>query len=110
MDWAYAAADVIASRAGAMSIAELSLVGKPTILVPSPFVAEDHQTRNALSLSERGGAILLQDQHVRADLGNTLRSLLDDDEASEQMKQALQHIARPEAASRVVDAVELLIK
>lgn len=110
MDWAYAVADVIASRAGAMSIAELSLVGKPTILVPSPFVAEDHQTRNALSLSERGGAILLQDQHVRADLGNTVRSLLDDDKACEKMKQALRHSARPEAASRVVDAVELLIK
>ena len=57
MDLAYQAADLIASRAGAMSIAELALVGKPAILVPSPHVAEDHQTHNARSLTELGGAV-----------------------------------------------------
>ena len=54
MDYAYAAADIIVSRAGAGTISELCLVGKPVILVPSPNVAEDHQTRNALALSEKG--------------------------------------------------------
>ncbi len=109
MDWAYAAADVIASRAGAMSIAELSLVGKPTILVPSPMVAEDHQTRNALSLSERGGAILLKDSQVVLTLGETLKSLLNDPATCDRMAQAIQQAARPDAASQVVDAVEALI-
>ena len=110
MDWAYAAADVIASRAGAMSIAELSLVGKPTILVPSPFVAEDHQTRNAESLSERGGAILLKDQHVEERLGGALKSLLEDTEKSQLMAKSIQQSARPDAAARVVDAIESLIE
>ena len=110
VDWAYAAADVIASRAGAMSIAELSLVGKPTILVPSPHVAEDHQTRNALSLSERGGAILLKDQQVVLGLGDALKSLLGDPETCAQMAHAIQQAARPDAASHVVDVVESLIQ
>ncbi|MDC1360381.1 UDP-N-acetylglucosamine--N-acetylmuramyl-(pentapeptide) pyrophosphoryl-undecaprenol N-acetylglucosamine transferase [Flavobacteriales bacterium] len=110
MDWAYAAADVIASRAGAMSIAELALVGKPTILVPSPFVAEDHQTRNAESLSERGGAILLKDQHVVERLGDTLKNLLEDTEKSQLMSKSIQQSARPDAAARVVDAIESLIE
>jgi UDP-N-acetylglucosamine--N-acetylmuramyl-(pentapeptide) pyrophosphoryl-undecaprenol N-acetylglucosamine transferase len=110
MDWAYAAADVIASRAGAMSIAELALVGKPTILVPSPFVAEDHQTRNAESLSERGGAILLKDQYVVEQLGDALKNLLEDTEKSQLMSKSIQKSARPDAAARVVDAIESLIQ
>lgn len=61
MDYAYAAADVIVTRSGAGTISELCLVGKPVILVPSPNVAEDHQTRNALSLSERDAAVLIPD-------------------------------------------------
>ncbi|MGB2229267.1 MAG: UDP-N-acetylglucosamine--N-acetylmuramyl-(pentapeptide) pyrophosphoryl-undecaprenol N-acetylglucosamine transferase, partial [Flavobacteriales bacterium] len=65
MDLAYGAARLIASRAGAMSVAELALVGKPAVLVPSPHVAEDHQTHNARSLTELGGAELLPDREVR---------------------------------------------
>lgn len=110
MDWAYALADIIASRAGAMSIAELALVGKPTVLVPSPFVAEDHQTRNALSLSDRGGAILLTDEKVILELGKTLQYLLEDKPACERMTRAIRQAARPDAASQVVDEVEALIQ
>ena len=69
MDLAYGAARLIASRAGAMSVAELALVGKPAVLVPSPHVAEDHQTHNARSLTELGGAELLPDSQVRERLG-----------------------------------------
>ncbi len=61
MDYAFASADVIVSRAGAGTISELCLVGKPVILVPSPNVAEDHQTRNAMALSEKDAAVLLPD-------------------------------------------------
>ena len=64
MDYAYAAADIIISRAGAGTISELCLVGKPVILIPSPNVAEDHQTKNAMALSERDAAILIPDDQA----------------------------------------------
>lgn len=109
MDLAYAGANIIASRAGAMSIAELALVGKPTILVPSPVVAEDHQTRNAQSLSDRGGAILLPDQAVIAELHSTISKFLVESAANQSMVAAMKATARPLAASAVVDEIESLL-
>jgi len=108
MDLAYQCADIIASRAGAMSIAELALVGKPTVLVPSPVVAEDHQTKNARSLSDRGGAILLPDGEVVAQLGYTVRALLADEPRRQSLSQAITEAARPHAAQDVVNALERL--
>ena len=70
MDYAYAAADIIVSRAGAGTISELCLVGKPVILVPSPNVAEDHQTRNAMALSEKGAAVLIPDHQAAESLAD----------------------------------------
>lgn len=105
MDLAYDAADLIASRAGAMSIAELALVGKPTLLVPSPHVAEDHQTKNALSVVDRGGAQLLPDNAVQDGLGSTVTALLRDPESSRLMAEALADTARPEAAAVVAREV-----
>lgn len=109
MDWAYQAATVIASRAGAMSISELALVGKPAILVPSPHVAEDHQTHNARSLTELGGAILLPDDRVIEKLGAHVTSLLDDSNACRRMGVAMNQAARPHAAAAVVDELESLV-
>lgn len=109
MDHAYEAADAIASRAGAMSIAELALVGKPTILVPSPVVAEDHQTKNARSLSDRGGAILVPDHEIKDRLRSELTTLLTHPERQHQLTEALQTAARPQAAIAVVDELERLI-
>ena len=109
MDLAYQAATVIASRAGAMSIAELALVGKAAILVPSPHVAEDHQTHNARSLTELGGAILLPDTSVREQLGNRLKALLDNPEQCDSMANAMKQAARPDAAAAVVDQLENLV-
>ena len=109
MDLAYQAATVIASRAGAMSIAELALVGKAAILVPSPHVAEDHQTHNARSLTELGGAIMLPDASVREQLGNCLKGLLDNPEECDAMARAMKKAARPEAAAAVVDQLESLV-
>jgi UDP-N-acetylglucosamine--N-acetylmuramyl-(pentapeptide) pyrophosphoryl-undecaprenol N-acetylglucosamine transferase len=108
MDLAYQCADLIASRAGAMSIAELALVGKPTILVPSPVVAEDHQTKNARSLSDRGGAILMPDSAVVAQLGATVRTLLADETQRQSLARAITEAARPHAAQDVVNALERL--
>lgn len=109
MDHAYGAADAIASRAGAMSIAELALVGKPTILVPSPVVAEDHQTKNARSLSDRGGAILVPDHEIKDRLLSELTTLLTHPRRQRQLTEALQTAARPRAAIEVVDELERLI-
>lgn len=78
MDLAYAAADIIISRAGAGTISELALVGKPVILVPSPNVAEDHQTHNAMALVERGAALLVRDAEAQTELmPAALRLLVD---------------------------------
>ena len=109
MDWAYAAADVIASRAGAMSLAELALVGKPAILVPSPKVAEDHHTRNARSLSDQGGAVLLEDRFVEEELGRTIQDLLNAPERALSMKNQMHAAAKPDAAAHVVDEIESLL-
>ena len=103
MDLAYDAASIIASRAGAMSIAELGLVGKPTLLVPSPHVAEDHQTKNARSVVERDGAILIPDDRVVETLQKEVRSLLDRTETCIALSRAMAKTARPDAADRVVD-------
>ncbi|MBP3213378.1 MAG: undecaprenyldiphospho-muramoylpentapeptide beta-N-acetylglucosaminyltransferase [Bacteroidaceae bacterium] len=79
MDNAYAAADIVVSRAGASSISELCLLGKPCILVPSPNVAEDHQTKNAQALSTKGAAIFIADKDAREQLiGTALKTVADD--------------------------------
>ena len=110
MEDAYAAATLVASRAGAMSIAELALVGKPAILVPSPVVAEDHQTKNAKTLTDRGGAVLLEDKRVIEDLGVEAKKLLADASKAAAMAAKLRALARPDAAALVVDEVEKLVK
>lgn len=110
MDYAYRAADVIASRAGAMSIAELALVGKPTMLVPSPVVAEDHQTKNARSLSDRGGAILVPDHEVVSRLESELSGLFQNPDKQQKLTESLKGAARPLAAAEVVTAIENLLK
>ncbi|MBO74103.1 MAG: UDP-N-acetylglucosamine--N-acetylmuramyl-(pentapeptide) pyrophosphoryl-undecaprenol N-acetylglucosamine transferase [Flavobacteriales bacterium] len=109
MDLAYRSATVIASRAGAMSIAELALVGKPTILVPSPVVAEDHQTKNARSLSDRDGAILLPDSEVIDGLEAAIAGLLCDAERAKHLQANLLNAARPRAARDVVSELEKLL-
>ena len=90
-------------------MAELALVGKPTILVPSPHVAEDHQTHNARSLSDRDGAVLMPDREVVDALGQALSALLSDSERRQTMATSMKQAARPEAAQSVVDQIELLI-
>ena len=109
MDFAYAASDLIASRAGAMSISELALVAKPTLLIPSPHVAEDHQTKNAMSLVERGAAVLIKDTDVIDDLKNQIDSLLSDKTKMLEMGEKLRLSARPNASIDIVDEVVKLL-
>ncbi len=89
MDLAYALADIIVSRAGASSLSELTIVGKPVILVPSPNVAEDHQTKNALALVGRNAAILVQDREAKENLVNSIKELLGNENKCNELKREI---------------------
>ena len=82
---------------------------KPTILIPSPHVSEDHQTKNAMSLVERGAAIMLSDKEVVKELGSVLTKLLNDEEKSKEMCNALRDSAKADACKIIVDEVEKLV-
>ncbi len=109
MDLAYAAADVVVSRAGAIAISELCLVGKPVILIPSPNVAEDHQTKNARALADRGAALLVRDDECHDKGLPQLFDLLEDAGRREEMKRNIGAMARREAADRIVDEIDKLL-
>ena len=109
MDLAYGAADVIISRAGAGSVSELALVEKPLLLIPSPNVAEDHQTKNALSLVDLGGARMLKESELEEGFETEIKGLLGDDTLKEQLKKGLQAYARPKATEQIVDEIIKLL-
>lgn len=110
MDCAYAAADAVISRAGALAISELCLVGKPVILIPSPNVTEDHQTKNARALSDKGAAILVTDAECDAKGIDTLKALLDNKEQQASMRSAIMNMGSRKAADKIVDQIEQIIK
>jgi UDP-N-acetylglucosamine--N-acetylmuramyl-(pentapeptide) pyrophosphoryl-undecaprenol N-acetylglucosamine transferase len=110
MDLAYAAADLVISRAGAGSISELCLLGKPAILVPSPNVAEDHQTKNALALMWKGAAILITDKQAPDNLVPAAISVVQDDPTLSALSRNIQKLALPNAANKIVDEIEKLIQ
>jgi UDP-N-acetylglucosamine--N-acetylmuramyl-(pentapeptide) pyrophosphoryl-undecaprenol N-acetylglucosamine transferase len=109
MDLAYAAADVVVSRAGAMSISELCLVAKPAIFVPSPNVSEDHQTKNAMALVSRQAALLIKDTEVVAQLGDAVVEFLRNDEKRANLAKAIGAMAQNHAAERIVEEVKKLV-
>ncbi len=106
---AYAAADLVVSRAGAGSISELELLGKPCILVPSPNVAEDHQTKNARALSDVGAALFVADAEAREKLVPEMLRTVADRPALEAMSEKISRLALPEADERIADEVMRLI-
>ena len=110
MDYAYAAADLVISRAGASSSSELCLRGKPVILVPSPNVAEDHQTKNALALSERGAALLVRDVDAETTLVPTALELIQDNERLCQLSEHIELMAQRHSAERIVDEIVKIIE
>jgi UDP-N-acetylglucosamine--N-acetylmuramyl-(pentapeptide) pyrophosphoryl-undecaprenol N-acetylglucosamine transferase len=109
MDLAYAAADVVISRAGAMSISELCLVGKPAILVPSPNVSEDHQTKNAMALVNKGAAVLVKDVEAKADLSSALYALLDNQEQRSSLSKNIKLLGKPNASDEIAQRALALI-
>ena len=110
MDFAYACADVVISRAGALSIAELMLTGKPSILVPSPNVAEDHQTINAKALVDHDAAEMVKDQEAMDKLIDTAVQLIRDKERQQKLAKNIQAMAHENAAVDIANEVMKLIE
>ena len=110
MDYAYAVADLVVSRAGASSISELSLLGKPSILVPSPNVAEDHQTHNAMALVRKDAAILVKDIDAKEQMVGTALALINDDEQLKVLHENILTLALPDSARHIAEEVMKLAK
>ncbi len=108
MDLAYAAADFIVSRAGASSVSELCIVGKPTIFIPSPNVAEDHQTKNAKSIADKHGAIIIKESELET-FPIVIETLLKDKGKQESLSQNINELALPSATNDIVNEIEKLI-
>ena len=110
MDLAYAVADLVVARAGAISVSELCLVQRPAILVPLPTAAEDHQTRNARALSDRGAAKLVQDANTEQELGPAILGLLGDEQERDRMSAAMAAIGVQNAAEAIASEVVRLAR
>jgi UDP-N-acetylglucosamine--N-acetylmuramyl-(pentapeptide) pyrophosphoryl-undecaprenol N-acetylglucosamine transferase len=110
MDLAYAAADVVISRAGALSISELCIVKKPVIFVPSPNVSEDHQTKNAEALVNKDAALMVKDHEAKQKLIPALLGLLKDEEQQQKLSLNISRLAKPDATKRIVEEVLKLVK
>ena len=109
MDLAYAAADVVISRSGALSVSEICIAKKPVILVPSPNVAEDHQTKNAKALSEKDAAILVTDKDANSMLVDTALSLIFNATRAAKLAENIATLAKPRATSDIVNEIEKLL-
>ncbi len=110
MDLVYAAADIVISRAGASSVSELCIVGKPVIFIPSPNVAEDHQTKNAKSVVDKKGAIMIKESELDSEFSLVFEALLNDKGKQEQLSKNIKHLALPNATKQIVDEIVSLIK
>jgi UDP-N-acetylglucosamine--N-acetylmuramyl-(pentapeptide) pyrophosphoryl-undecaprenol N-acetylglucosamine transferase len=110
MDAAYALSDVIVSRAGALSISELCLVGKPVILIPSPNVSEDHQTKNAMALVQNNAAILIKDTEAKERMVQRAVELIGQMDLRNQLGEAILSLAKPKATESIIEVIEGLIK
>ena len=109
IDLAYAMADLIVSRAGALSISELTIVGKPVILIPSPNVAEDHQTKNAMALVKEEAAILITDEEAPEKLIDKVMEILGDEKHMVGLGKNIKRLALINATEKIVDEIEKLL-
>ena len=110
MATAFSAADVIVSRAGASSVSELCLVGKPVLFIPSPNVAENHQYKNAKALVDKNAACVLEESQLEKDFDTVLETLFKDKNQQKQLSENIKQLAKPNATSDIVNALENLIK
>ena len=110
MDFAYVAADCIISRAGASSVSELSIVGKPVLFIPSPTVAEDHQTKNALALVSENAAIMIKEKDLDTNFDVIFSEVITSKGKQEELGANIKKMALPNATKDIVDQVELLLQ
>ncbi|MFV9551910.1 undecaprenyldiphospho-muramoylpentapeptide beta-N-acetylglucosaminyltransferase [Algibacter sp. PT7-4] len=110
MDYAYAAADIVISRAGASSVSELCIVGKPVVFIPSPNVAENHQTKNAMSIVKENAAIMIKEEDLDADFENNFSQLLNAPEKQKILSENIKKLALINATKDIADQVEELLK
>nr|WP_297306950.1 undecaprenyldiphospho-muramoylpentapeptide beta-N-acetylglucosaminyltransferase [uncultured Flavobacterium sp.] len=110
MDLLYAATDVIISRAGASSVSELAIVGKPVIFIPSPNVAEDHQTKNAKSVADKNGAVLIKESELDERFESDFNKLISDEKFANNLSENLKQLAKPNATKDIVKQIVQLIK
>ena len=109
MDLAYAAADIIISRAGASSVSELCIVGKPVVFIPSPNVAEDHQTKNAMAIVEHDAAIMIKENELNVDFENKFSQLVNSIERRKELGDNIKKLALANATKDIADEVEKLL-
>lgn len=110
MDFAYAAADIIISRAGASSVSELCIVGKPVIFIPSPNVAEDHQTKNALAIVNNDAAMLIKEEDLEVDFKNKFSQLIQSPEKQKHLGDNIKKLALVNATNQIADEVVKLLE
>ena len=110
MDLVYAAADFVISRAGASSVSELCLVGKPVVFIPSPNVAEDHQTKNADAIASINAALILKESELDEKFESIFSNLLSDNDLQNQLSRNIKLLALPNATKQIVDEIVKLIK
>ena len=110
MDLAYAAADIIISRAGAGTVSELCIVGKPVVFIPSPNVAEDHQTKNAMAVAESDAAIVLSESHLEQGFRSIFFPLVETEEKMKSLARNIKKLEKPFATANIVNEVEKLLK
>lgn len=109
MNFALTSADIIISRAGAGSVSELCLVGKPTVFIPSPNVAEDHQTKNAEALVNKDAAILLKESNIDTDFELIFQSLLNSPKQQKELANNIKQLGKPKATEQIVNEIEKLL-
>ena len=110
MDLIYAAADIVISRAGASSVSELCLVGKPVIFIPSPNVAEDHQTKNAKAIVDKKGALMLKESELDEKFEWVFNQILRDENLQNNLSESIKKLSKPNATKDIVDEIVKLIK
>jgi len=110
MDLVYAAADVVISRAGASSVSELCIVGKPTIFIPSPNVAEDHQTKNAQAIVDKGGAILMKESELDTKFTSIFNKMVSDENLQKSLSENIKKLAKVNATKDIAEEIIKLIK
>ena len=110
MDLVYAVADIIISRAGASSVSELCIIGKPVIFIPSPNVAEDHQTKNAKAIAEKGGAILIREADLDTRFTSEFDNLIQDESLQRSLSENIKKLAKVHATEDIVEEIIKLIK